>query len=141
MKYKQRSTPNEGIPSSSMADIAFLLIIFFMVTTAFSAKKGIDFNLPRDDQNKSPEDVRAVLIDIDPGGRVTVDGNPFNLTDIKPYLMPKLSANPNKFVIIKTDSDAQYGNMIDVLDELKQLDVKNIALPTREEIASWGEGS
>jgi biopolymer transport protein ExbD len=46
--------------------------------------------------------------------------------------------NPNKFVIIKTDEEAVYGSMIDVLDELKEADVRNIAIPTQEEVASWG---
>ena len=42
-------------------------------------------------------------------------------------------------MIIRTDLDAQYARMIEVLDELEQLKVKNIALPTQKEIASWGD--
>ena len=49
MKIGKRGQEAE-IPTSSMADIAFLLIIFFMVTAVFSATKGLTFALPKEEQ-------------------------------------------------------------------------------------------
>ncbi len=46
MKFKRGQVDDE-IPTASMADIAFLLIIYFMVTTTFAATRGIDFSLPQ----------------------------------------------------------------------------------------------
>lgn len=138
MRLRQRTKVDEEISSASMADIAFLLIIFFMVTTVFSAQKGIDFNLPKeDDKDKEIQTTEAIHIVIDQYGRIIVDGNPMNLNEIQPYLRTKLDINPNKYVILQTDDNATYGDMMDVLDELKQANVVNIALPTKEEIASW----
>ena len=56
MKFIQGSRVTEEIPSCSMADIAFLLIIFFMVTTVFAAQKGIDFNLPKEEKEDVPKE-------------------------------------------------------------------------------------
>ncbi|OGL41477.1 MAG: hypothetical protein A2161_09490 [Candidatus Schekmanbacteria bacterium RBG_13_48_7] len=138
MKFNQNSRVTEEIPSSSMADIAFLLIIFFMVTTVFAAQKGIDFNLPKEDEEAiDVETTEAVYIVIDQFSRITVDEIPMNLQEIKPYVKSKLDINPKKFIILQTDDNAMYGDMIDVLDELKQVNVINIALPTKEEIATW----
>ncbi len=79
------------IPTASMADIAFLLIIFFMVTTVFSATKGLDFKLPKDeDEPLETETIEAVYIKVMPGGGVLVDQQPMNLDQILPYLQPKL---------------------------------------------------
>jgi len=50
MKMDRRDVSDE-IPTSSMADITFLLIIFFMVTSTFAATRGLDFALPKDDKN------------------------------------------------------------------------------------------
>ena len=50
MKIK-RNLPSSDIPTASMADIAFLLIIFFMVTSVFSATKGLDFTLPKEEKD------------------------------------------------------------------------------------------
>ena len=46
-----KERPEAEIPTASMADIAFLLIIFFMVTAVFSATKGLDFALPKEEQH------------------------------------------------------------------------------------------
>jgi biopolymer transport protein ExbD len=142
MKIKRKKESPE-IPTSSMADIAFLLIVFFMVTSVFSVTRGLEFQLPRNDnteqQNTTAEE--AVHIKIEPAGArcsFTVDQEIMDLTDINVYLQPKLARNPNKFVIIDPVPEAPYKCMVDVFDELKQGDVKNISIPTSVEKAAWG---
>ena len=66
MKLK-KDTVSDEIPTSSMADIAFLLIIYFMVTTTFAATRGLDFALPKDDDSPPQvEKEESVLIEIQP---------------------------------------------------------------------------
>lgn len=142
MKLKKRKEDPE-IPTSSMADIAFLLIVFFMVTSVFSVTRGLEFQLPRNEPTQ-PQDAtaeEAVHIHIEPSGArcaFTVDQQLMNLEDINVYLQPKLARNPNKFVIIDPSPDAPYRCMVDAFDELKQGDVKNISIPTAAEKAAWG---
>jgi biopolymer transport protein ExbD len=142
MKLKKKKEDPE-IPTSSMADIAFLLIVFFMVTSVFSVTRGLEFQLPRNEP-QSPQDAtaeEAVHIHIEPAGArcaFTVDQQLMNLQDINVYLQPKLARNPNKFVIIDPSPDAPYRCMVDAFDELKQGDVKNISIPTEAEKAAWG---
>ena len=141
MKIK-RDKISEEIPTSSMADIAFLLIIYFMVTTTFAATRGLDFSLPKDDQDTPPmvDKEESVLIEIQPGGVLMVDGKPMPLDAILEYLKPKLERNPRKPVIIRPNPDAEYGYMVDVFDELRQakdkigMEVKNVSIPTQREI-------
>ena len=64
MKLPRREASSE-IPTSSMADIAFLLIIFFMVTAVFSATKGLEFKLPQEDESKAAEADEAPVIGMD----------------------------------------------------------------------------
>jgi len=137
---KKKESPE--IPTSSMADIAFLLIVFFMVTSVFSVTRGLEFQLPREDnqpQNATAEEAVHILIERS-GARCsfTVDGELMDLKDINVYLQPKLARNPNKFVIIDPVPDAPYRCMVDAFDELKQGDVKNISIPTSVEKAAWG---
>jgi len=141
MKIK-RDKISEEIPTSSMADIAFLLIIYFMVTTTFAATRGLDFSLPKDDQDTPPmvDKEESVLIEIQPGGVLMVDGKPMPLDAVLDYLKPKLERNPRKPVIIRPNPDAEYGYMVDVFDELRQakdkigMEVKNVSIPTQREI-------
>ncbi|MCH9648571.1 MAG: biopolymer transporter ExbD [Deltaproteobacteria bacterium] len=139
MKIK-KSRVSDEIPTSSMADIAFLLIIYFMVTTTFAATRGLDFALPEeDDQPPVVEKEESVLIEIEPSGNLVVDQKPMQLSEVLDYLKPKLEVNPRKPVIIRPDGNAPYGAMAKVYDELRQgadkgVEVKNIAIPTQREI-------
>lgn len=137
---KTKESPE--IPTSSMADIAFLLIVFFMVTSVFSVTRGLEFQLPRQDNTTDQTPEEAVHIAIAPSGTLcifTVDQQMMALEDINIYLQPKLQRNPNKFVIIDPEPDAPYRCMVDVFDELKQGDVKNISIPTEAEKSAWGD--
>ena len=124
-----------------MADIAFLLIVFFMLTTVFSVTKGLDFSLPKEEEEEAEEKPEeAVQIKIEADDSLTVDNKPMLLEDILEYMRPKLERNPNKPVIIQTDAEAHYEAMIDVFDEIRQaperigMEVRNIAIPTRRDL-------
>lgn len=128
MKFQRRFEQQAVIANSSMSDIAFLLLIFFMVTTAFAARKGIDFRLPGDTGGTAKE-VPAILIDVSETGSLQINEAPCDLSDIRRVVLPTINDHPDQPVIIRVADNAFYGNMIDVLDELKQIGVKNIALP------------
>lgn len=145
MKLGNQNAPSDEIPTSSMADIAFLLIIYFMVTTTFTATRGLDFALPKDD-DRPPliEKEDSILVRISPGGGIEVDQRAMPLDQILEYIKTKLEQNPAKPVIIQPDPAATYGDMVNVFDELRQskekkdFEIKNISIPTRREIdAFW----
>ena len=135
-----RGTVNDEIPTASMADIAFLLIIYFMVTTTFAATRGIDFSLPQEDNSPLVDKEESVLIEIQPGGVLMVDNKPLPLDNILEYLKPKLGRNPMKPVIIRANEMTEYGYMVSVFDELRQapekigMEIKNVSIPTQREI-------
>lgn len=146
MRLERRSRSDSGIPTSSMADIAFLLIIFFMVTSVFSATKGLELKLPNND-DYDPKPKPAVFIHIEPD-RVLVDCRPMEPDEILPYLEPKLLRDPNKPVILYTDSEAEYRRMVAVYDLLAEtmssnsawpFEVTNISIPTRSDIKDYIE--
>ncbi len=124
MKIKKMEVSDE-IPTSSMADIAFLLIVYFMVTTTFAATRGLDFALPKDEDTPPVvEKEESVLIEIRSSGGVFVDQEQKELVDIFDYLKPKLERNPKKPVIIKPDPEAPYGQMVAVFDTLRRIKIQ-----------------
>jgi len=141
----RKEPPEAEIPTASMADIAFLLIIFFMVTAVFSATKGLDFKLPKDDNTAPPEKEDAVFIKVNPDSSLSVDCKPMHVSQILDYLEPKLARNPEKPVILYTDAYAPYQAMISVYDvigsseETRGFKVKNISVPTQSEVAEYIE--
>ncbi len=143
MKRSLKRDVSSEIPTSSMADITFLLIIYFMVTTTFAATRGLDFALPKEEKNPPLiEKEESVLIEVKPGGQIAVDGKPMLLSGILDYLKPILERNQIKPVIIRPDPDAAYGDMLKVYDVLrsgkdKGVEVRNISIPTQREIEQF----
>jgi len=124
------------IPTASMADVAFLLIIFFMLTAVFASTRGLTFGYPKEDSSDvRPED--AIHIHIRGVGDIQVDRRPATLPEIHAYIRNKMVQAPNKPVIIETEPNVPYYGMIDVLDILKKLEVRHVSIPTRSEIQRW----
>lgn len=143
MKFA-RSRVSDAIPTSSMADVTFLLIITFMLTSTFAATRGLDFALPEEDKNPPMiEKQEAVLIAIHPGGQLEVDGKAMPLSAVFDYLRPKLERDPLKPVIIRPDPQTAYGEMVRVYDHLRRgkedfgLEIRNISIPTQREIEQF----
>ena len=139
MRIKKKDIQSE-IFTGSMADISFLLIIYFMITSAFSTDRGLDFALPEDTQTPEIKQEDSIDVHVLRGGAIEVDGTGLALEGLLPYVADKLKQNPDKPVILRTDPDATYGDMIRVFDELRQapdkidLEIKTISIPTRREI-------
>jgi len=153
MKLRKKEGSAE-IFTGSMADVTFLLIIYFMVTMAFSATKGMDFAVPKDDPTRNEiEKEESVLVRVLADGSYRVDDRPMALENFAEYLKTKIDPGTertkpviSKPVILRPDSDAPYWAMMAAFDELRQMKDKlhlekdlNIALPTQREIESvWG---
>lgn len=138
MATRSRLRKAVEIPTASMADIAFLLIVFFMLTAVFTSTQGLRFQFPKDDPsqlNVQPEE--AIHIKIASEDQYQVDRVAMTIEEMGGYVQSKMSQNPEKPVIIQTDAEVPYYVMIDVFDLLKQLEVKNVSIPTESEIARW----
>jgi biopolymer transport protein ExbD len=139
MNIKKKEIASE-IFTGSMADISFLLIIYFMITSAFSATRGLDFALPEETNTPEIKQEDSIDVHVLRGGAIEVDGNGMALEALLPYVGKKLAENADKPVILRTDPEATYGDMIRVFDELRQapdkidMEIKTISIPTRREI-------
>ena len=134
----RRLLPSDAIPTVSLADIAFLLVVFFLVTNLFAATRGLDFGLPASDERAIVVDrAGAVVVAILPGGALEFDGEPMPPERLADALRPKLAANPTMPVILRPDPDATYGEMIAIYDLLRGsagVAAETIAIPTQREI-------
>ncbi len=142
---KTRAQPiSADIPTGSFADIAFLLIIFFMLTLTFALHQGLDLKLPEDEPATVIDPVESVLVEIQPDASLVVDRRPMELGQLLAYLAPRLAQNPAKPVILHPLPEAPYGAMVAVYDELRRgraelglAEEIQVALPTEREISIW----
>ncbi len=127
-----------GIPTASMSDVAFLLLVFFLSTTKFDVKKGLGINLPPASQNAdtrvklNPKNITKVWIDAE--GIITV--KTFDSEEIVPLNKLEMKVkklvygNSEMVVSLKTDRKSKYQNMVQALDKLQAAGAEKISLST-----------
>ena len=131
---KKKSKVSDKVPSSSMADIAFLLLIFFLVTTTFPKDKGLAIVLPEEggEVEVSQRNILHIiiqpsgLVDIKRGESPQVQTTPAN--GVEAIWRQGVSENPNLIAAVKTHPQAPYKFMVDVLDALHTAGAERISL-------------
>ena len=131
MLLKKRERESAEINGSSMADIAFLLLIFFLVTTTINVDTGIGLVLPPPLEEEDPPPIRQrnlMNILVNSEGRILMDDEPYQLSDVKNHLIefiknpqnePDLAENPELAIVsIKTQRATPYRIYVDMLDEV-----------------------
>lgn len=138
MLSKKKSKVSDDIPTSSMADIAFLLLIFFLVTTTFPKDKGLAVVLPEPGEEAQVSQKNILHLIVQPNGIVDVKrGESQQVQQMRPREIEGLwrqevSANPNLIAAVKTHPDASYRHMMDVLDALHSANAERISLQVLE---------
>jgi biopolymer transport protein ExbD len=136
---KKKGGASSEIPTSSMADIAFLLLIFFLVTTTFPKDRGLAIVLPEQGEEAQVSQRNILHLIIQPTGIVDVKrGEATQIQQMRPQEIEGLwrqevTANPNLIAAVKTHPDAAYRYMIDVLDALHSANAERISLQILEE--------
>jgi len=127
-----KSRPSGSIPTSSTADIAFLLLIFFLVTTVFPKDAGLALVLPKDFGDVAASNVLHLLVGTDGSVEVRHGNSPrsqlVSAGDVGDLWRLEVAENPYLIAAVKTSPDAPYGRMVDVLDELQDAGATRISL-------------
>jgi len=128
----RRFTRTPDIPTASTADVAFLLILFFMVTTVFRATTlNLKLVLPR---AKSTERIlirrNITHLFIDNNGRVFIDDSLVPKERVSSRIAPKIAENQELVTILNIHEDIDYGTVDVVLDQLKEAKAFKITFAT-----------
>lgn len=130
LKRRQRLTAE--VPTASMADVAFLLLIFFLAATTIDVDKGIVMQLPpKLDENVQPPPVKErnmLQVFVNGQGQLLVEDRPLSVNQLREEVkkhvlnsdrLPDYSESPNQAVVsIKTERGTRYDAYISVLDEV-----------------------
>ena len=133
MANKRRFKGGE-IPTSSMADIAFLLLIFFLVTTTIDTDKGLGIILPPPGDMEieiRKENILNCLMNSQ--GKVLLDEEPTSVDQIHRVVAQKLRENDILIVSVKAHQKTSYKDYVRVIDQLKMADAKRISIANSNE--------
>ena len=126
-KIKRRFKGGE-IPTSSMADIAFLLLIFFLVTTTIDIDKGLGLVLPAEGETIEIKKKNILNCLINSSGMVLLGGEPVNLKDVSRIVKEKLRENNKLIISVKTHERTHYKDYVAIIDQLKIANATRISI-------------
>jgi biopolymer transport protein ExbD len=119
MLLDKRRSREAQIPTSSMADIAFLLLTFFLVTTSLDLDKGLGLTLPAKGKAKPIPKKNIASLLINATGNVMLDEQEIAIPTIKDAIKQRVIQNPLLIVSIKTASETKYQVFMSVLDQVQ----------------------
>lgn len=134
--FERKSRASDKIPDSSLADIAFLLLIFFMVTTVFKTDTDREIEWPQAEATeKIDEKAKNILnIWVQRDGAIYMNDQPFNMSDVSPFVGPLYAASDRQLVIsIRGDREVPYRTVDQLQKELVAAGVVRVVFATELE--------
>ncbi len=129
--FKQKSKLSSEIPNASIADIVFLLLIFFMTVTVFKEYQGLRVQLPPAKATQKIEAKRDICyIWIDRENKINIDDVLISTAEIEPIMTEKMRDNPYLIVSIRADEKARYGQVAMLMESLKKANALRINFAT-----------
>lgn len=136
---KNKEKVSDEISTAGLADIVFLLLIFFLVTTVFPKDRGLPIVLPEEQEQQEVSQKNILHLLIQPTGIVEVRRGESQQTqsmqpdDIEQIWRQESADNPNLIAAVKTHPEAPYRFMVDALDALQQAGAERVSLQVLEE--------
>ena len=132
MKFESQTKVKAQIPTASMPDIIFMLLIFFMVTTVLREYEGLNVFLPQARKIERLETKRHVsYIFISKDGLVSIDDKIVPIENVKHVMYEKRVADPQLIVSLKADKSALMQLINDLHSELREADALKVNYSTK----------
>ena len=119
----------DDINITPMLDLAYVLLVIFILMATASVQ-GIKVDLPKASAAKSLVQPKTIALTVNNQGQVFMDAFPVTLPDLETRLRNAKAANPEVPIVLKGDTTAQYGKIMEVLDLCRRLDLNKVGLVT-----------
>lgn len=132
MKFSRKTKISSEIPTSSMPDIIFMLLIFFMVTTVLREYSGLPVNIPKAEKIEKLKGKRHTAhIWVSKEGLVSINDRLFAVEDVARIMYDKRVSDPQVIVSLKADEEAKMGLISSIHEELREADALKLNYSTK----------
>ncbi|MEE9167779.1 MAG: biopolymer transporter ExbD [Candidatus Neomarinimicrobiota bacterium] len=127
MKFEATTKVSATIPTASMPDIIFMLLIFFMVTTVLRTYEGLNVFLPQARKIERLETKRHVAhVFVSKDGLVSIDDKIIPMNNVRHVMYEKRVADPQLIVSLKADRNAHMDLISEIHTELREADALKV---------------
>ena len=132
MNFSRKTQLSSEIPTSSMPDIIFMLLIFFMVTTVLREYSGLPVNIPKAERIEKLKGKRHTAhIWISKEGLVSINDRLFAVQDVAKIMYEKRVSDPQLIVSLKADEEAKMELISSIHEELRKADALKLNYSTK----------
>ena len=132
MKFSRKTKISSEIPTSSMPDIIFMLLIFFMVTTVLREYSGLPVNIPKAEKIEKLKGKRHTAhIWVSKEGLISINDRLFAVEDVAKIMYDKRVSDPQVIVSLKADEEAKMGLISSKHEELREADALKLNYSTK----------
>lgn len=126
MPRNRRKSP--GIEDSgALSDLAFLLIIFFIVIAVFNVNKGFVLSLPKKDSTKVVNVKDIIKVTLHSDGTLSSRGVELTRDELKSDVEALLTSQPNLTFLLKIEPDTVYQDVVEIIELVRILEVSNFS--------------
>jgi biopolymer transport protein ExbD len=121
---------------TSLIDVAFLLVIFLVVSTTFLRERGLDLELPKAEQGGAGAREETLTVEVTPEGLFYFRGERYERGALASALKGALESSKTKNVVLKADARARHGDVVHAMDAVKEAGASGLTVAVQEERAS-----
>lgn len=131
MRFKTKKTRKALINITSLIDVLFLLLIFFMISSTFIEQPGMDLELP-EAESSTLKEVKDMSLQVDPNEKMYLNTLEVDWSNIKAALETEHRKNPEAALILKADKNVKYGVVVTIMDIVKQVGITKLIIATEK---------
>jgi biopolymer transport protein ExbD len=130
MQFKEEKKKSIGINITSLIDVMFILIIFFMVSSSFVEQPGMKLDLPA---TKSQEVARVdnLILYVSENGDIFLNERPVSMDSLALVIESSIPNIKEKTLVLKADKAAQHGVIVRIMDIAKQSGLEKLVIGTK----------
>ena len=129
---KRRERIKVQVPLTSLIDIVFLLLIYFLLTTNFMVDEGIKIKLPQA-RAAAPQTEEVITVYVDQQGRTFLGTEEVSIARLFDRLKEKIGSQENKLVVIRADRAVILNKVVKVMDVAKAAGAHRLCLATEKD--------
>ncbi len=130
MEFRKKKKKSLILNVTSLIDVLFLLLIFFIVSTTFLSQPAIKLELPKAEHSDVVRQ-KSIVLYIDRYGKLFLNDEPMEISLLREALSSKLKNSAERSVVIKADSYVSHGAVIKVMDIVKGLGITKMIVSTK----------
>jgi biopolymer transport protein ExbD len=136
MGFRRRIQESPKVDLTPMIDVVFLLLIFFMISTTFIERPGLNINLPTSNAEQITQTNNEVQVYLAENGDIYLERERTSLADLLHYLQSFDPVKTKKMTfLLMADKAARHGKVVQLMDAAKTAGFGSLAIATDKKVA------